>query len=54
VVAAGYPRVAGRLDGQPGQVHRLAFQRPSRVEPGQQQQVVNQDGHPGRLGLDPA
>ncbi len=54
VVAAGDPGIAGRLDRQPGQVHGFALERPSRVEPGQQQQVIYQDGHPGRLRLDPS
>ena len=47
----------GRVDGSGGeleQVDRLAFERALLVEPGQQQQVLDQQPHPGRLVLDPA
>ena len=35
------------------EVDRLALQRPALVEPGEQQHVVDQDAHPGRVVLDP-
>jgi hypothetical protein len=53
MLAPGHPRVAGHVDGQPGQVDRLALERTPGVQPGQQQQVVDQHAHPGRLGLHP-
>ena len=37
-----------------GEVDLLLVERPAGVEAREQQQVVDQDGHPGRLGLDPA
>ena len=46
------PRVGDRLDEQPGQVDRVPLERPAGVEPGQQQQVLDQRGHPRRLLLD--
>ena len=54
VIAAGDPRVVGRLEHQPGEVHRLVGERPPGVQPGQQQQVIHQVAHPHRLGLHPA
>ena len=54
VVRARDVRVADGVDHQPGQVDPLARQRPAGVEPGQQQQVLDQRGHPARLGLDAA
>ncbi len=54
VAGAGRPRVAGRVDGQPGQVDRLAGERPAGVEPGEQQQVVDEPAHPLRLRVHPA
>ena len=50
----GHVRVADRVDHQPRQVHRPGRQRPAGVQPGQQQQVLDQRGHPGRLRLHPA
>jgi len=49
VAGAGDPGVARRLDGQPGHVDRLAGQRAARVEPGEQQQVIDEHAHPGGL-----
>ena len=42
VVRARRVGVADRVDDQPGQVHRLAVERPARVQAGQQQQVLDQ------------
>jgi hypothetical protein len=52
VAGAGHLGVAGGVDGQPGHVDGLAVQRPPGVEPGEQQQVVDEDAHPGGLGQD--
>ena len=46
------PRVRDRLDEQPGQVDRLAFERPAGVQAGEQQQVLDQRRHPAGLLLD--
>ncbi len=46
--------VADRVDDQPGQIDRLAFQRSSGVEPRQQQHVLDEVRHPFGLGLHPA
>ena len=46
-------RVADRVEDQPGQVDVAAFQRPAGVQPGQQQQVLDQRGHPLGLRRDP-
>ena len=54
VFGAGDVRVADRVDDQRGQVDRFDRQRPAGVEPGQQQQVVDEAGHPGALRLHPA
>ena len=54
VAGAGDPGVARRLDGQPGHVDRLAAQRAAGVKPGEQQQVVDEDAHPGGLRQHPA
>ena len=43
-----------RVHRQPGQVDLVAVQRPAGIEPGQQQQVLDQRGHPAGLGLHPA
>jgi hypothetical protein len=46
---------AGVVDGVGGQgeqVHRVALERSLLVEAGQQQQVLDQQAHPGRLVLD--
>ena len=52
VVRADDAGVAHGLEGQPGEVDLVAGQRSARVEAGEQQQVLDQAGHPGRLGLD--
>ena len=52
VVRADHPGVVDRLDQQPGQVDRLAVERAAAVEPGQQQHVLDQRGHPRGLLLD--
>ena len=52
VVGADHPGVVDGLDQQPGQVHRLAVERAAGVEPGQQQHVLDQGGHPRGLLLD--
>ena len=44
--------VVDRLEQQAGQVDGLALEGASGVEARQQQQVLDQPGHPGRLGLD--
>ncbi|MCW2936925.1 MAG: hypothetical protein JWM19_7887 [Actinomycetia bacterium] len=45
----GDPRVARGVDGNAGDVYGLAVQRPAGIQPGEQQQVVHENGHPGRL-----
>ena len=52
VVGGEHPGVGDRLEQQPGQVHRLPLQRPAGVEAGEQQQVLDQRGHPAGLLLD--
>jgi hypothetical protein len=54
VPGPGDPRVARGVDGDAGDVDRLAVQRPAGVKPGEQQQVVHENGHPGGLRQDPA
>ena len=54
VVGPGDPGVGHRVDDQHGQVDLVGGQRAPGVQPGQQQQVVDQGGHPRGLGLDPA
>ena len=53
---AGLHRAGGvhGLGGDAGQVHRPPVQRAVLVQPGQQQQVLDQQPHPGRLLLDAA
>ena len=46
VAGAGGLSVAGGVDRQPAQVDRFRRQRAPGVEPGEQQQVVDQDAHP--------
>jgi hypothetical protein len=53
VAGASYPGVAGCLDSQLRQVHRFVGQRATRIEPREQQQVVDQPAHPLGLGPDP-
>ena len=52
VVRRHHAGVRDRLQQQPGQVDRLPLQRPAGVEPGEQQQVLDQRGHPAGLLLD--
>ncbi len=52
VVGRGRPRVRETLEGQLGQVDRAVDQLPALIETGQQQQVLDEPGHPQRLGLD--
>ena len=54
VVGARDVGVADRVDDEPGQIDRLALQRPPGVEPGEQQHVLDELGHPLGLGFDPA
>ncbi len=46
------PRGLDGLAGDLAQLDRLALERPSLVEPGEQQQVVDEQPHPPRLALD--
>ena len=52
-VGGDRPGVVDGLGGQGEQVHRLPVERALLVEPGQQQEVLDQQPHPGRLVLDP-
>ena len=54
VVGPGDVGVADRVDGEPGQVDLLAFQRPPGVQPRQQQHVLDELRHPVGLGFDAA
>ncbi len=45
--------VTDRVDRQPRQVHRFAFQRAAGVQASEQQQVLDQARHPRGLGRDP-
>ena len=47
------PGVLHRVRGQRQQIDRAAFQRPLLVQPGQQQHVLDEHAHPGRLLLHP-
>ena len=47
------PGVVDRVGGQREQVDRLPGQRALLVKPGQQQQVLDQQAHPGRFLLHP-
>ena len=53
MIRAGDVRITDRVDGHPRQVRGFALQRPSRVQPGQQQQVFDEVRHPLGLGLHP-
>ena len=53
VAGPGGVGVADGVGAQPGQVHRCTLQRTPGIQPGQQQQVLHQVGHPLRLGLHP-
>ena len=48
-----HPGVVHRVGGQREQVHRPAVQRALLVQPGQQQQVLDQHAHPGSFLLQP-
>ena len=52
VVGRDDPGVGHRLHEQPREVDGVASQWPAGVEPGQQQEVLDHRGHPGRLLLD--
>jgi len=54
VVGRGGMGVADRVDDHLGEVDGLVVERTAGVQAGEQQQVVDQRGHPDRLGLDPA
>ena len=54
MVGTGDVGVADRVDDEPGQIDRLAFQWPSGVEPRQQQHVLDELRHPFGFGFDPA
>ena len=47
------PGIVHRVGGQREQVDRLPGQRPLLIEPGQQQQVLDEQAHPGRFLLHP-
>ena len=51
---AGHLRIGYGVDHHQRQVDLLLRKRPAGVEPGQQQQVVNQRGHPGGFRFHPA
>ena len=44
--------IAACVGGEDGEVHRAALGRPRLIQPGQQQQVVDQHLHPRRLLFD--
>jgi hypothetical protein len=48
------PGCVHRVGGQHEQVDVGDVQGPLVIEPREQQQIVDKDAHPGRLGLDPA
>ena len=48
------PRVLHRVGGQREQVHRGLGERPLLVDPGQREQVLDEQAHPRRFRLDPA
>ena len=54
VVGGGGVGVADRVDDHLGEVDGLVVERAAGVQAGEQQQVVDQRGHPDRLGLDAA
>ena len=53
-VRGGGGGVGARIGGENGEVDGRALRRPGLVEPGQQQQVLDQAVHAGRLLFDPA
>ena len=54
MIGAGDVRVTDRIDRETRKVHRFAFQRPARVQAGQQQQVLDEARYPLRLRCHPA
>src|SRR5207249_2421982 len=46
------PRALDGVRCDRGEVERLAFERPALIQPGEQQQVVDEHAHARRLGLD--
>ena len=54
MVGAGGMSVAEGVHGQPGQVHLGHVERSAGIEPGQQQQILDQGGHPTGFGFDAA
>ena len=54
VAGTGHLGVAGGVDRQAGHVNGFAVQRAARVEPGQQQQVIDEDAHAGGFRQDAA
>jgi hypothetical protein len=54
VVGSGGVRVAECVHDQSRQVNLPALDRAPRVQPSQQQEVLDKHGHPHGLGLDPA
>ena len=54
VVGARDMRVAGGVDDEAGQVDLFALQRSPGIETREQQHVLDEPGHPLRLGLHPA
>ena len=53
VLGSGRPRVGHRLHRDLGQIDRAVDELLSLIEPGQQQKVLHEVGHPHRLRLDP-
>ncbi len=54
VVHAGRAGVADGVHDERDEIGLLELQRAPGVQPGEQQQILDQQGHPPRLGLDPA
>ena len=52
VIGRDHPGVRHRLEEQPGQVDAAVLERAPGVEPGQQQQVLDEVGHPAGLLVD--
>ncbi len=53
MVGAGGVGIADRVDHEGGEVDVVLLDGSAGVEAGEQQQVLDQAGHPGGLGLDP-
>ncbi len=54
VVGPGGVGVAHRVHDESGQIDRFGVEGTSGVQPREEQQVLDQAGHPGRFGLHPA